>query len=72
MTEEMKAKDATRYVVLALHDMEQVAGPLSTEGEARKAAEAQALANPTVEFGIYQKVFTSKASLTVETVGVTG
>jgi hypothetical protein len=72
MTEEMKAKDATRYLVLSLDTAEMVAGPFSVEGEARKAAEAQAISNPGVEFGIYQKVLTSKASLAVETVGVTG
>lgn len=72
MTEEMKAKDATRYLVLSLPGMAEKYGPFPTEGEARKCAESMALDNPGTEYGIYQKVLTSLATLTVETKGIVG
>jgi len=72
MTEEMKAKDATRYMVLSLPEMIGVDGPFSVEGDARKAAETRARDKPGSEYAIFQKVLVSKASLTVETVGVVG
>jgi hypothetical protein len=72
MTEEMKAKDATRYLVLELPEMQWMSIPFATEGDARKEAERLARTNPGAEYGIYQKVLTSKASLAVETVGVVG
>ena len=72
MTEEMKAKDATRYMVMQLPDMISVAGPFNTEGDARKASDEAARAKPGVEFGIFQKVFVTCAQLVVETKGLVG
>jgi len=72
MTEEMKARDATRYVVLSLEDMNVVSGPFGSEGAARADAEAYARRSPGIEFGIYQRVLTSVATLTVETKGIVG
>lgn len=72
MTEEMKASEATRFMVLSLSDVEPVAGPYPVEADARQAAERAALNNPGVEYGIYQKVLVSRAELTVETKGVVG
>jgi hypothetical protein len=75
MTEEQKARDATRYVVLALPSMDIIAdqhapSSYATEGEARKVAEAEARSNPGVDYGIFQKVLVARAELTVETKGV--
>jgi hypothetical protein len=72
MTEEMRTKDATRYVVLALPEMAVMSGPCAVEGDARKRAEALAHEKPGVEFGIYQKVLVSRAELVVETKGIVG
>jgi len=72
MTEEMKAKDATRYIVLKLPELSSIVGPFCTEGDARKAAEHCARKHPSTEFGIYQKVFSSRAELVVETKGMVG
>lgn len=70
MTEEMKAKDATRYVVMQLPDMITVDGPFPIEGEARKSAENHARSKPGTDFGIFQKVLVSRAELVVETKGL--
>ena len=72
MTEEMKRSEATRYMVLDLRDMELVGGPYAVEADARQAAEPAAMNNPGVEYGIYQKVLMSVATLTVETKGIVG
>ena len=72
VTEEMKAKDATRYMVLSLPDMGAFGGPFSTEGEARKCAEDAAKRAPGIECGIYQKALVARAELVVETKGIVG
>lgn len=72
MTEEMKAKDATRYMVIELPGMKFVDGPFPVEGLARSAAEGAARANPGVDYGIYQKVLVARAELVVETKGIVG
>jgi len=68
----MKAKDATRYMVLSLPDMISVDGPFAIEGDARKSAEARARDKPGVDFGIFQKVLVARAELVVETRGMVG
>lgn len=70
MTEEQKAKDATRYMVMQLPDMIAMAGPFSAEGDARKEAEALARKKPDVDYGIFQKVLVARAELVVETKGI--
>jgi hypothetical protein len=72
MTEEQKAKDATRYVVIKLDDMEIASGPFGSEGAARADAEAYARRSPGVDYGIFQKVLVARAELVVETKGVVG
>lgn len=71
MTEEMKRNDATRYFVVEFGNaITLLPTPYDNEGDARKAAEAAALAEPGVNYGVFQKIATARAALAVEWKGM--
>lgn len=57
MFEEMKANDATRYVVIGGASVQSTH---SSEGDAKQSAEAKAAANDGSEYAVYQKIGSAK------------
>lgn len=64
MTEEQKANDANRYIVVDEGEGA-IEGSYEAEGEARKGAETWALRNPGTEYIVYAKIGTAKAEVQV-------
>lgn len=62
MTEEMKVNDATRYIVVCLHDDEKVLAVFDNEGDATVAAKEQALHDEQDRcYAVYQKLGSAQA-----------
>lgn len=77
MTDEMKANDATRYLVVGMHngngpDAFKVEAIETSEGEAKRKAETLAEENEGAIYGVFQKVGSARLIRRVEWKGATG
>lgn len=71
MTDEMKAEDATRYLVVAMdHDSFKVLSIENSEGNAKKRAEEEADREDGRIVGVFQKIGTARAQRTIAWKGV--
>ncbi len=77
MTEEMKANDATRYLVVGMHNGSgpaafKVVGIVDSEGKASEVAKDHASRDPGAIYGVYQKLGTARTVSKVEWKGAAG
>lgn len=77
MTEEMKANDATRFLVVGMHngngpDAFKVVAIVDSEGKATEIAKEHAEKEEGAIFGVFQKVGTARIVRKVEWVGQRG
>lgn len=73
MTDEMKANDATRFLVVAMeHDSFKVIGIHDSEGKAQEEAKSCAEGNEGAIYGVFQKLGTARLVKKVEWSGQRG